>query len=643
MFRAEPLLKIQLLMLASEAPDAALALARFGVFNPCPFTAAAGALEALPEMFPDAPAARYREAWLEAESRLSKLIEQCGNTLPLQPPDDAAAPSLADLQELNAWLKEVWTACLACHDGEERIQDERKHLDALEETLSKLERLNVDLARLLHSDSLLSVNIGSLPAGGLKRVSEALSMTSTLVSQFDHVGDLIFAVIAGPRSRQEEVRGLLAQAGWRELAVPEELRTHPQEARAWLEAERKRLEELSGAECKVMGVLRDQFGPRLSEARLRVALARPLAEAALAGVHGKGNLAALSGWVPRRLQATLRAALEARFHGRYLLEVREPGAHEAADVPSLVRYPAWLKPFVPLVKSYGVPRYGEFDPALPFAFTYLLLFGAMFGDIGQGGTILLLSLLFARKLGRMAWVGAAAGVVSMLFGVLYGSIFGFEDILAPVWLSPLHNPVHVLGVAVAFGVGFIVFTLLVNARNKWVAGQRAVAIFDSTGLAGLVFYLGAVGGLASVAGALDVARPAWMLALVGITVVAGFKWYEAKAGLGERILVTAIETLETGINLFSNTLSFMRVAAFSLNHVALALAIFTLAAGLSVAGHWFTIALGNVVIIVLEGGIVAIQALRLMYYEGFSRFFSGDGVEFVPLRLDTQANRGMRA
>jgi V/A-type H+-transporting ATPase subunit I len=103
--------------------------------------------------------------------------------------------------------------------------------------------------------------------------------------------------------------------------------------------------------------------------------------------------------------------------------------------------------------------------------------------------------------------------------------------------------------------------------------------------------------------------------------------------------VTAIETLETGINLFSNTLSFMRVAAFSLNHVALALAIFTLAKGLDSAGHGFTLVLGNIVIIVLEGGIVAIQALRLMYYEGFSRFFSGDGTEFVPLRLSSQQAR----
>ncbi|MBU1664485.1 MAG: ATPase, partial [Gammaproteobacteria bacterium] len=90
---------------------------------------------------------------------------------------------------------------------------------------------------------------------------------------------------------------------------------------------------------------------------------------------------------------------------------------------------------------------------------------------------------------------------------------------------------------------------------------------------------------------------------------------------------------ETGINLFANTLSFMRVAAFSLNHVALALAVFTIANGLGTTGHWLTLFLGNVVIIVLEGGIVAIQALRLMYYEGFSRFFSGDGTEFVPLKL----------
>lgn len=625
MLRAEPLLRIQLLMLASEAQDAALALARFGVFNPAPCRETA---------FAESPAAAYREAWLEAEARLSKLQEECGDTGPLNPPADAEAPSLADLQELNHWLKDVWKDCLDCHENEARIEDARSHLGALEDTLAKLEGLNVNLAYLLRPDSLLSASIGSLPAAELKRVTEALSMTGYLVSRFDQAGEQVFAVIAGPRTRRNEVRGLLAQAGWRELPVPDELRTHPQAARAWLEAERIRLNAQAGAACQVRDGLREQFGPRLHEARLRLALARPLAEAAQAGILGRGGLAALSGWIPRRQLDELRETLDARLHGRYWLDPRELAAGDAAEVPSLVRYPGWLTPFVPLVKSYGVPRYGEFDPALPFAVTYLLLFGAMFGDIGHGAAILLLALAFVRRLGQMAWIGVAAGAVSMLFGFFYGSVFGYEDIVSPRWLSPLHDPIRVLTIAVTFGVGFIVFTLLVNVRNKWAAGRGGEALFDSSGLAGLAFYLGAVGILASLAGVVDVAQTAWILAGLGIAGVAAFKWHETRAGLGERMLVTFIETLETAINLFSNTLSFMRVAAFSLNHVALALAVFTLAHGLGMVGHGITLVLGNVVIIVLEGGIVAIQALRLMYYEGFSRFFSGDGRAFVPLRIE---------
>jgi V/A-type H+-transporting ATPase subunit I len=257
----------------------------------------------------------------------------------------------------------------------------------------------------------------------------------------------------------------------------------------------------------------------------------------------------------------------------------------------------------------------------------------MFGDIGHGAVIAALSALFFRRLGKAAWIGIAAGAMSMLFGLLYGSVFGYEDLIEPVWLSPLHNPVQILTIAVAFGVGFIALTLLVNAYNRLTSGRAGSALFDSGGLAGLAFYIGAVGSIANLAGATSVTTPFWVLACAGLLVVAIFKWAETQAGFGERTLVAAIETLETGTNLFANTLSFIRVAAFSLNHVALALAVFTLASDLDSLGHWATIALGNVVIIILEGGIVAIQALRLMYYEGFSRFFSGDGIPFVPLKL----------
>lgn len=624
MFRAEPLVKIRLLLVASEAADAALELARFGVFSP-----ARHATRGLDEE----PALAYREAWLEAESRVSRLIERCGGLGDIDMPQGVEAPTLADLEELNLWLRKVWDACMVAHEGEDRIQEEIRHLEALQDTLGKLDHLNVDLGQLLRPNSLLAVNIGSLPSASVKRMGEALSMTTSILYAFDTVGDQTYAVIAGPKERHKEVRGLLAQAGWRELPVPQELCAHPDAARNCLAEHRRLVEARAATECAALDSLRNEFRAGLEEARLRVALGRPLAVAAVNGVRGRGGLANISGWIPARRTDALRAALDGRFHGQYWLDVEIPAAAEARQVPSLVRYPGWLRPFVPLVRSYGIPRYGEFDPAVMFAVAYLLLFGAMFGDVGHGGVILVLAILFRTRLGRGAWIGIAAGMVSMGFGLLYGSVFGYEDLIAPIWISPLHNPTHVLSVAILFGVGFIAFTLLANIYNKAHAAQAAEALFDSGGIAGLMFYLGAVGSLLELADMAEFGPVAPIMTLAGIVMVAIFKWVETRATFGERVLVTAIETLETGINLFANTLSFMRVAAFSLNHVALALAIFTIANGLGTTGHWLTIFLGNIIVIVLEGGIVAIQALRLMYFEGFSRFFSGDGTAFVPLRL----------
>jgi V/A-type H+-transporting ATPase subunit I len=115
--------------------------------------------------------------------------------------------------------------------------------------------------------------------------------------------------------------------------------------------------------------------------------------------------------------------------------------------------------------------------------------------------------------------------------------------------------------------------------------------------------------------------------------VLGYEWQRNSGPIAERIAIVAIEGFDTLLGYIANTLSFLRVAAFSLNHVALAIAVFTIANGMGPAGHWTTVVVGNVFILVLEGAIVTIQALRLEYYEGFSRFFSGDGREFKPLRF----------
>jgi len=223
----------------------------------------------------------------------------------------------------------------------------------------------------------------------------------------------------------------------------------------------------------------------------------------------------------------------------------------------------------------------------------------------------------------------------MLFGFVYGSLFGYEHVIEPWWMSPMHDPPRVLLLAVIWGAGFIIVANLLAIRNFVAGGQHAPALFSGKGLAGLLFYLAAcfAGYRAYNTGAVGPGEIG--LILTPLAVIMWDQWRHAEGSLFERGLVVFIEGLEHVISNVSGTLSFLRVAAFSLNHIALAAAVFAIAAMLDSFGHWVTVVLGNIFIIVLEGAIVAIQCLRLEYYEGFSRFFTGKGKAFVPLKLGT--------
>ena len=166
----------------------------------------------------------------------------------------------------------------------------------------------------------------------------------------------------------------------------------------------------------------------------------------------------------------------------------------------------------------------------------------------------------------------SAGIYSAVFGFVYGSVFGYEHVLRPIWMSPMSDPLRILSIALYWGVGFILVACLIKTHNLYVEKGAAAAAFDAGGCAGILLYLGAVLGLMgwfrdSAFGA----GPALMAGGGGAAILI-YNWHEQKGGQAERVLVAFIEVLETVIAFFANTLSFMRVGAFSLNHVALALA-----------------------------------------------------------------------
>ncbi len=628
MFKPQPMQRVDLSLLKDDAPQAALLLANYGCFAP-EFT------EIIPQNLPEQPGENYRHAYHENKSRLDKILEHFGIAVP----EEISAPmqpvTLEQLTELGAWLKQIWTQCSDDQERMRRLHDEYLHTGQLLRALDQFGDINIDLTRLRKKGELLDVRVGTLPLANIQRFEEALRLAGYIAIRFFTSADLIHLIIAGATGQAGEIERVLQAAGWRSTDIPAEFHGQPAEVRQELNERMASLELRSAQEDQQRRTQAAQqdFHARLLDAAQRLARTAPYAELAVL-MRGRGNLITVSGWIPGSQLQRLRQMLEKTLADHFVLQARDPRDDERLLVPSLIIHHRWLHPFVSLVLNYGVPRYGEVDPTILFAVSFVLMFGMMFGDLGHGAVIAITGLLLRGRLGQYASLAVAVGVSSMLFGLLYGSVFGYEKFISALWMSPLTDPMLMLGVALGWGIAFILLATLLTIYNRLADGRLREALLDSHGVAGLLLYLGLLGGAwrLTTTGQLGIAIP---LLLCAALAAIFFNAWQRNSGSAfvERLLIVLVEGFEAIMAYISNTLSFLRLAAFSLNHVALAIAIFTVGNMLHTTGYWLTVVLGNVFILVLEGAIVAIQALRLEYYEGFSRFFGGDGRPFKPLTL----------
>ncbi len=629
MFQPVPMQRIYLKLLTEDAQRIAQTLADFGVFNP-------EQLEPeLIEQLPHDLGQDFRLAFNSARSRLDKIIHR----LPFSPPsqiDPYNEISINALKQIDITLGEIWQKISVIEEKQHHIAEQQTATKQLLAMLEKFLNLDLDLGLLRKDKRFLNLDIGTIKPNNLQQLTEALAKAQHFVDVFHRVDDVVYCVVAGPLEYADNVQTVLNYAEFRPLQLPVEFHSHPQQVHDELTQSLLKLEaELNESKQQQLKIA-EQYQDDLIQAYTLLHQVSPYA-ILTNNVHGRGELTVMSGWIPKSDLIPLECFLAEKLTCPYVLDSRDPLREERHQVPSLMRHSKFVQSYQTLVQNYGIPRYGEFDPTLLFMVTFLLMFGVMFGDVGQGAVIAGFGWFMREKLKQFNLFFISAGVSSIIFGFLYGSVFGVEETIIPaLWVSPLHHPFYMLQVALYWGVGFILIMTLLKVINNWRFGHYAEAILNSDGLAGIVLY---------VAGFLSV--KIWMESgefnllqqfsiVLPLSIILAYKWYENKLPLGERILVTLIEGLETLINYLANTLSFLRVAAFSLNHVALAIAIFTLAnmMGEGSVGYWFMAIFGNIVIIILEGAIVMIQVLRLEYYEGFSRFFSGDGRLFKPLKAN---------
>jgi V/A-type H+-transporting ATPase subunit I len=348
-----------------------------------------------------------------------------------------------------------------------------------------------------------------------------------------------------------------------------------------------------------------------------------------------GSFAGYVGWVPESELEPLAARLAPA--GGAVAELPRP---VWADPPTLLRTVRLARPFRPLVETYGAARYEDIDPTPFAAFAFVLMFGIMFGDFGQGIVLMALGLLLRRSRGRLAalqsvWpLVVACGISGAFFGLLYGQCFGPTGLVPTLWLDPLDEPLTLLVAAIAVGAVLLAASYAIGTVNRWREDGPVAALVAPSGFAGIAVFLGGALLLAGLGRDVD-----WLAVAGGALIGAGALLlglgFFIEAGRGPAAVAQAsVEVVDAVVRVAANAVSFARLAAFGLVHGALTAIVWD--GTVALWGGAFTLAaialfvVGNAATFTIEALVAGVQALRLEYYELFSRIFAGEGRAFSP-------------
>lgn len=535
--------------------------------------------------------ARYERYWEGRRLRLSPLIGEPEAVLDLA------------LGRLAAWRREADPVIDALQDCEEELG----HLKWLTRIIPHLTGGALDYRLVSECGPVLATFCAIVP-----READPKLPPWVIARRVPWEGQRCYLVL-GPAERIDEVKHQIRAAKGRVIERPAWLRGSAGEAQARLQARCRFLSERIVHLHAELATLFEDFslGDVLGEVAWLAWFRQHVGALERAGEH----LVWITGWTAEPSARSLIGALQ-QSQSRALLRIAPPPP--GAQPPQILVNPTWLRPFELFARALGAPGADEADPTPVLAFVVPLLFGYMFGDVGQGLVLVAAGWLLQRRFAA-ARLMIVCGLSSMAFGLLFGSLFGREDVIPAVWLHPLSEPALVLAVPLLLGAALLGIGQVLAGLGAQRRGELADWLARDAGF--LVLYLGLLGWLVQPQlAALPWLGLAWYL--VGAIATARH-WRETLAAIGR--------LLETGLQVLVNTLSFARVGAFALAHAALSAAVVTMADALPPPAGWLVLVLGNLLIIALEGLVVSIQTTRLILFEFFNRFLRGTGRVFRPL------------
>jgi len=581
-------------------------------------------------------------------------------TAPVEGDRSAASRLIASYKELQSNLSEAADELTKCTEA----YNESMAFSNLQVSYSELEHL-----------SFLSLKIGKIAENNFDDLKDSLAGLAVVIPLGN---DKSHILVASSKKGRFALDTELKNYNFVEMQVPSDFKGIPEDVLEGMknkkfEAEQK-VEELNTEKKNFAETHKELLNSLYKKFALQVQIGQVKQT-----LESTELVYRITGWITAADVEYYMKSLDELTEGRIAIRDYEPYEVPSVmsgkeQVPVKLTHGKLLKSFERVIFSYGAPVYGSIDPTPLVALFFTLLFGIMFGDCGQGLMLFLIGLLMALKVIKLggwekfARVFMCIGISSSIMGLLTGEFFGTETLLEPFaeWVTGLFGNPHapilklmpngdpksiyamfgVFGVAV--GIGFIINTcgLLINIINNIMRKKYGEAFFGKNGLAGAVFFWYVIAlVLRIVLLHHKIAAYDWIIIGLSLFFAAFAAPFERalnhekpllENGFGTYVISSIVEIIEVISGYLSNTVSFVRVGAFALSHAVLNFTILTLTnlcGGQTTIGGIFVLILGNALIIVLEGMIVAIQVVRLQYYEFFSKFFHETGREFTPFQF----------
>ena len=595
------------------------------------------------------------------------------------------------LKELEQMIEDVEKKAPSVIGDAQKLLEEdsntKKSLEeytALKETLELVKKLDLDIGNF-GLMKYFFVNLFVIPTSSYEEISRSLEGVSIYKYDLDSKENSAVLVI-GDAKEADKVQKIMRNLNANQFSIPQGFPQVPSKAYALAEEKIKELTVKQKELAKKLAAMQKKLRREIMQLRENAEVAKDVIET-LRKPGGTKNFALIQGYIPKKMEKKFKD-LTSQWTS-ITEEITDPKVQK--DLPLLLTNPKWVRTFEVITESQGIPRRGEPDPTWHIALMWPIFYGIMFADLGHALLLMGFGLLFKMKgqgtLSRWGMLIAMSGFSAAVAGTFTGEVFGFHldhlaffedllheggilypiaDFIGIISVAELtfEQVIMILKVSIFLGIVHLTWAFLLRIRRYIREGRKIELYFEA--IPNLVMYYGIVAVMMSAIGSgYDVmnmysrvhAEPVpWITILVGewavvwlvvriaiftvigcvvLMIIGGILHNKRHPEQGGDMASVIMETLlGKTVECLSHTISYARIGIMLLVHAALLLTVnnaYHHLGGAESGGALAIIIGGNLGIMIIEGLIVYIQALRLHLYEYFTKWYDGGSKSFSKL------------